>query len=93
MQKNTSVNVCDCHVMGMTSICHFQKQSRTKQITRSCFVVTLLCKTSEFNTLASGWKRGFSKKIPKRTWLCAGISLVLLVLRTWSKCQKTRQVF
>jgi len=35
----------------------------------------------------------FRKKTPKRTWLCAGISLLLYGLRTWSKHQKTRQVF
>jgi len=35
----------------------------------------------------------FHKKTPKRTWLCAGISLLLQGLRTWSKHQKTRQVF
>jgi len=35
----------------------------------------------------------FWKKTPKRTWLCAGISPLLYGLRTWSKPQKTRQVF
>jgi len=29
----------------------------------------------------------------KRTWLRAGISPLLYELRTWTKCQKTRQVF
>ena len=33
------------------------------------------------------------KKTPKRTWLCAGISPLLFGLWTWSKRQKTRQVF
>jgi len=46
------------------------------------------------NTLASGCFRGFSeKKLPKRMWLCAGISPLLFGLWTWSKGQKTRQVF
>ena len=36
------------------------------------------------NTLASGCFQGFSeKKTPKRTWLCAGISLVWYALQTW----------
>jgi len=35
----------------------------------------------------------FRKKTFKRTCLCAGISPLLYRLRTWSKCQKTRQVF
>jgi len=47
-----------------------------------------------FNTLASGWYWGFSqKKPPKHTWLCTGISPLLFGLWTWSKCQKTQQVF
>jgi len=29
-----------------------------------------------FNISASGWKRDFRKKTPKRTWLCVGISPV-----------------
>jgi len=46
------------------------------------------------NTLASGRFRGFSEKTtPKRMWLCAGISPLLYGLRTWSKRQKTWQVF
>jgi len=44
---------------------------------------------SFFNTVASGCFWGFSKKIPKRTWLCTVISPLLFGLRTWSK----RQVF
>jgi len=48
---------------------------------------------ANFNSLASGCFRGFSEKTPKRTWLCAGISPLLFGLRTWSKRQKTRQVF
>jgi len=36
---------------------------------------------------------GIKKKMPKHTWLCTGISPLLYGLRTWSKCQKTRQVF
>jgi len=35
----------------------------------------------------------FRKKTPKHMWLCAGISPLLFGLRTWSKHQKTRQVF
>jgi len=35
----------------------------------------------------------FQKKMPKRTWLCAGISPLLYGLRTWSMRQKTWQVF
>jgi len=35
----------------------------------------------------------FGKKTPTRTWLCARISPLLFGLRTWSKRQKTRQVF
>jgi len=31
--------------------------------------------------------------MPKRMWLCVGISPLLYGLRTWSKRQKTRQVF
>jgi len=46
-----------------------------------------------FHTLASGHFWGFSKKTPKRMWLCVGISPLLFGLRTWSKHQKTRQVF
>jgi len=33
------------------------------------------------------------KKRPKCMWLCAGISPLLFRLQTWSKRQKTRQVF
>jgi len=48
----------------------------------------------KFNTLASGCFRGFlGKNLPKRTWLCTGISSLLYGLRTWSKRQKTQQVF
>jgi len=48
----------------------------------------------KFNTLASGCFQGFlEKNLPKRTWLCAGISLVLYGLRAWLKRQKTWQVF
>jgi len=47
-----------------------------------------------FNTLASGCFRGFSdKNSPECMWLCAGISLLLYRSRTWSKHQKTQQVF
>ena len=35
----------------------------------------------------------FRKKTPKHTWLCVGISLLLYGIRTWSKGQKTHQVF
>jgi len=35
----------------------------------------------------------FGKKTPKRTWLCAGISPLLVGLRTWLKRQKMWQVF
>jgi len=35
----------------------------------------------------------FGKKAPKRTWLFSGISPLLYGLRTWSKRQKTREVF
>ena len=36
-----------------------------------------------FNTLASARIRGFlEKKTPKRTWICAGISLVRYALQT-----------
>jgi len=35
----------------------------------------------------------FRKKNAKHTWLCVGISPLLFGLRTWSKCQKTWQVF
>jgi len=45
-------------------------------------------------TLASGCFRGFSEKeMPKRTWLCMGISPLLYGLRLWLNCQKMRQVF
>jgi len=45
----------------------------------------------QINTFAPGRIRGFSeeKKMPKRTWLWAGISPLLYGLRTWSKRQKT----
>ena len=47
-----------------------------------------------FNTLAPGWIRVFSeKKTPKWTWFCAGITGFLYGLWTWSKRQKTQQVF
>jgi len=36
---------------------------------------------------------GISKKTPKRTWFCMGTSPLLYRLQTWSKHQKTRQVF
>jgi len=45
------------------------------------------------NSLASGCFRGFSEKMPKRTWLCTGISPFLFGLRTWSKRQKMQQIF
>jgi len=35
----------------------------------------------------------FWEKTPKRTRLCVGISPLLFGLRTWSKPQKTWQVF
>jgi len=38
-------------------------------------------------------KKGIFEKTPKRTWLCAGVTPLLYGLRTWLKCQKTRQVF
>jgi len=40
-----------------------------------------------------GGFRDFRKKMPERTWLCTGISPLLYGLRTWSKRQKTWQVF
>jgi len=40
-----------------------------------------------------GGFQDFRKKTPNCKWLCAGISLLLYGLRTWSKRQKTRQVF
>jgi len=33
------------------------------------------------------------KTLPNRTWLCASTSQLLFGLRTWSKHQKTRQVY
>ena len=45
------------------------------------------------NSLASGHFWGFPKKTQKHTGFCVGISPVLQVLRTWSKYQKTLQVF
>jgi len=46
------------------------------------------------NTLTPGLIQVVRKKNQlDRTWLCAGISPVLYRLRTWLKCQKTRQVF
>jgi len=53
------------------------------------------CTDFNLNTLASGCFWGFSKKTttPKHTWLYTGISPDWLVLRTWSKRQKTWQVF
>jgi len=42
--------------------------------------------------LTSGLILAARKKQLDRTWLCAGISLLLCRLRTWSKCQKMRQV-
>jgi len=57
-------------------------------------VLFQLRKVSCYNSLSSGCFRGFSKKKAlKRTWLCARISPLLFGLRTWSKCQKMRQVF
>ena len=56
----------------------------------------LVCHTSHM--LDTLWrpaeKEDFrKKKIPKRKWLCAWITPLLYRLRTWSKCQKMRQVF
>jgi len=49
---------------------------------------------AKVNTLASGcFRRFLEKNLPKRTWLCTEISPLLYALRTWSKCQKTWQVF
>jgi len=45
-----------------------------------------------FNTLTSGLIQAVRKKQLDRTWLCVRISPLLYGLRTWSKCQKTRQV-
>jgi len=46
------------------------------------------------NTLASGRFCEFPrKKKTKHTWLCVGISPLRYRLQTWSKCQKTWQVF
>jgi len=45
------------------------------------------------NTLASSCFWGFLKKTPKRMWLCTEISPFLCGLQTWSKRQKTWQVF
>jgi len=45
------------------------------------------------NTLGSGCFRGIWRKTPKCMWLCAGISPLLYGLQTWSKRQKTWQVF
>jgi len=46
------------------------------------FSFLTLCRPAAF--------RDFSKKTPKSTWLCAGISPLLYRLRTWSKRQKMR---
>jgi len=35
------------------------------------------------NTLASARIRGFKKKTPKHTWLCAGISPAWYALQAW----------
>jgi len=56
--------------------------------------VTPLQQTLEIliNTLTSRLIQAVCKKQLDRTWLCAGISPLRLALRTWAKCQKTRQV-
>jgi len=52
-----------------------------------------LARTLRLTLWHPGAFEDFRKKTPKRTWLCAWISLLLYGLRTWSKHQKTRQVF
>ena len=72
----------------ITSIgCTWHESALTQAITPYCaltFINPILC------SYAFG---DFRKKTPKRTWLCAGISPLLYGLRTWSKRQKTQQVF
>jgi len=46
------------------------------------FNPALLVPCVSINSLASGCFRGFSEKMPKCTWLCAGISLVRDALQT-----------
>ena len=86
---------------GKVSIWHIKNcrmEKNCMQITRGKAGKTLTAEVSSlmglFNTLVSGCFRRFSeKKTPKRTWLCTEISPLLFGLRTWSKCQKTWQVF
>jgi len=47
-----------------------------------CILQTEPFRYSNINTLAPGWFRGFSKKTPKRTWFCVGISPVRYALQT-----------
>jgi len=50
---------------------------------------------SIFLTLNDAWPKSgiFEIKPQNRMWLCLGISLVQQALQTWSKAQKTWQVF
>jgi len=56
-------------------------------------VVTLGIKIQKFLTLWRPTEKRDLKKTLKHAWLCAGIAPRLYGLRTWSKRQKTQQVF